>query len=51
MIQPNVAHTQEEVTTINNRSPQVVTRTSRQVEPEAKGVNIYDQYESEKTRE
>ena len=49
MIQPNVAHAQEEVTTINNRSPQVVTRTTRQVEPEAKGEAPQKVFEKKKT--
>jgi uncharacterized protein YggT (Ycf19 family) len=50
MIQTDASHTQEEVTTIANRSPQqVVTKTTRQVEPEAKGEAPQKVYETKKT--
>jgi YggT family protein len=50
MIQADSTHTQEEVTTVDNRSPQqVVTRTTKQVEPEAKGEAPQKVYEKKKT--
>jgi uncharacterized membrane protein len=49
MILQNVAHGQEEVTTIDNQSPErVVTKTTRQVEPEAKGETPQKVYEKKK---
>jgi len=50
MIQADAAHTQEEVTTINSESPQqVVRKTTRQVEPLAKGEAPQKVYETKKT--
>jgi len=50
MIQADASRTQREVTTIDNRSPQqVVTRTTKQVEPDAKGEAPQKVYEKKKT--
>jgi hypothetical protein len=49
MIQPNVVDGQEEVTTIDNQSPQIVTKTTKQVLPEAKGEAPQKVYEKKKT--
>jgi hypothetical protein len=50
MILPDVVRAQEEVTTINNGSPQqVVTKTTREVQPEAKGETPQKVYEKKKT--
>ena len=44
------ANTQEEVTTIDNGSPQqIVKKTTRQLEPEAKGAAPQKVYETKKT--
>lgn len=48
MIQPDT--TQEEVTTINNQSPQrIIQKTTRQVEPQAQGEAPQKVYEKKKT--
>jgi uncharacterized membrane protein len=48
MIQPDIIH--EEVTTIDNQSPQqIVRKTVRQVEPQAKGEAPQKVYEKKKT--
>jgi YggT family protein len=44
-----IDNNQEEVTTIDNRAPQVVTKTVKRVEPEAKGEAPQKVYEKKKT--
>lgn len=41
--------TQEEVTTVENQSPQIVKKTTRQVEPQAKGEAPQKVYNKKKT--